>query len=236
MDHVEAMRALMEADRWIDRVRGQRDHLPEADELRELEDQLRILVNSLSTTQASLAPLQASLDATHEQARQLLERVVHLESALSTSTAGARELEAVQHEVEQVRTRIAATEEVELGLLIEVEPLQDQLATIRSEAQPLAARRAEVLASLSELTQSLNEEIASLTQSRQERADELSEPWRSRYEATLKRVGGSGAALLDAGRCDGCRIALSPLELDRFKLRSPGELMECPECGRFLLS
>jgi predicted nucleic acid-binding Zn-ribbon protein len=48
-------------------------------------------------------------------------------------------------------------------------------------------------------------------------------------------VGTSGAALVVEGRCDGCRLALSPLDFDRFKAQAPETFMDCPECGRLLL-
>jgi predicted nucleic acid-binding Zn-ribbon protein len=56
-----------------------------------------------------------------------------------------------------------------------------------------------------------------------------------RYNAALARVGTSGAANVIEGRCDGCRIALSPLDLDRWKSQAPDAFMDCPECGRLLL-
>jgi predicted nucleic acid-binding Zn-ribbon protein len=37
------------------------------------------------------------------------------------------------------------------------------------------------------------------------------------------------------GRCDGCRLALAPLDHDRFKSRALDTFMDCPECGRLLL-
>jgi hypothetical protein len=236
VNHLDALRALLEADRWIERVRAQRDHLPEITQRRAIEEELRTLLVKLKEVQVVADPLQASLDDVHEQARQLQERSAHLERALEASTAGARELVALQHELEQVRSRVATIEERELLLLIELEPLRTTMAEIRAAAQPLAARRGELEGSIAALTQTLDEELEHLTSSRLECASAVEEPWRSRYEATRKRVGGSGAALLDAGRCDGCRIALSPLDLDRMKGLAPGDLFECPECGRFLLA
>jgi hypothetical protein len=74
-----------------------------------------------------------------------------------------------------------------------------------------------------------------LRASRAERAAQLSPALLARYEDLLKRVGTSGAAQVDAGRCDGCRILLSPLDLDRWKALGEDSFMPCPECGRLLL-
>ena len=36
-------------------------------------------------------------------------------------------------------------------------------------------------------------------------------------------------------RCDGCHLDLSQGEVDGFKRLPPGELVECPQCGRVLV-
>ncbi|MGH9019887.1 MAG: C4-type zinc ribbon domain-containing protein, partial [Acidimicrobiales bacterium] len=66
-------------------------------------------------------------------------------------------------------------------------------------------------------------------------ADAVPPALRGRYDDALARVGGSGAAQVDAGRCDGCRIALSPLDLDRWRVAPEGSFPPCPSCGRLLL-
>jgi len=85
------------------------------------------------------------------------------------------------------------------------------------------------------LQASLDEELVSLRHGRDERAGALSKALLERYEGLKKRVGVSGAAQVDEGRCDGCRIALSPLDLSRFKTQPAGEFMTCAECGRLLV-
>jgi hypothetical protein len=85
------------------------------------------------------------------------------------------------------------------------------------------------------LRATLDEELVSLRGARHERAAALSPELLARYDAALVRVGTSGAAQVDAGRCDGCRIALPPLDVDRWKSQLTGTFMPCPECGRLLL-
>jgi len=59
----EALRALMEADRWIDRVRSQKTHLPEIAELTALEAELRSLLKDLHDAESSLAPLKTKFES-----------------------------------------------------------------------------------------------------------------------------------------------------------------------------
>ncbi len=235
MDETAALRALMEADRWIDRVGAQRNHLVETAELDALEVELRAHSRDLNGAKSLQAPVRTRYEEAQRETERLTRRANALERTLAASTANARELAAIHKEVEHVRQLLASGEDRELELLLEVEPLDDAVASIKALAQPGLVRRAELQAIIGELQASLDEELVSLRHSREERSAALSNELRSRYESLLKRVGTSGAAQVGSGRCDGCRILLSPLDVDRWKAQLPGEFMACPECGRLLL-
>lgn len=235
MNETEELRALMEADRWIDRVTAQRGHLAEMIDLEALEVQLRLFARSLSDAKALQTPVRSAYEQAQAEANRLAKRAGDLEATLAASTANARELTALHKELEHVRQLQATGEDRELELLIEVEPLDEAVARIKSLAQPAMLRRGELLVTIGELQASLDEELGALRLARAERSNALSAELLARYEAILKRVGTSGAAQIDAGRCDGCRIALSPLDHDRFKAQPEGTFMPCPECGRLLL-
>ena len=235
MSEAEALRALMDADRWIDRVRTQRSHLPEMLELESVETELRGLAKALSHAQASRDPVWGACAKATELAERLRLREADLASRLGASTASARELGVIQHELDHVRELLGAAEDRELELLIELEPLDDAINAVRSRAQPVAARRAELQRTIAELQVSLDDEVVSLSQSRPRLAAALPGELLGRYEHALGRAGTSGAAQVDAGRCDGCRIALSPLDFDRWKHQAADTFTTCPSCGRLLL-
>lgn len=235
MEQIEVLRALHDADHWIERVLAQREHLPEASELSELEDQLRALLQELQRAETDAAPVRSAYRAAQEEAAKHAGRAAALTVALTASTGSPRDLSAMQHELERVRERVATAEDEELTHLIELEPLEEILASIKARAQPGAARRSALQESVAQLRATLNEEVAALRTSRGDLEGALEPPWRQRYAAALARVGTSGAALVESGRCEGCRIALSPLDYDRFRRLEPGTLMDCPECTRMLL-
>ncbi len=225
----------MEADRWIERVRSQRDHLPESVELAELERQLRELLAELKGAEAVLAPLAALSDQTSKESERLRLRARDLDHALSASTASARELTAIQGELTHVRERLSDSEDRELEVLEELEPAQARVEEIKGLAQPGVRRRSELMETIKELRASLEDEVASLTTDRVDRAREVAPALLARYDAALARVGTSGASQVIEGRCDGCRLRLSPLDYDHFKVLAADTFMDCPECGRILL-
>jgi predicted nucleic acid-binding Zn-ribbon protein len=225
----------MEADRWIERVRAQKTHLPELAELTTLEAELRALLGELRATEAAIAPLASQRDVISAESLRLSKRVHDLDAALSSSTANARELGALQGELTHVRQLLDTSEDRELELLVELEPKEAALEEIKHRAQPGVARRAELQSMIKDLQVSLDEELAALATTREETAHAVPADLRARYDAALARSGGSGAAQVVEGRCDGCRIALAPLDYDRFKSLPADTFMDCPECGRLLL-
>lgn len=235
MSESEALRALMEADRWVDRVGSQRSHLPEMAELSTLEEELRALSKALQEARGAQAPVQQAYEDALKEAERIRRREHDLDATLSTSTGNARELGVLQRELEHLRELLARAEDRELELLIEIEPLDEVVAAIKARAQPGVARRVELQSSILALQATLDEEIASLRAERSLRAQVLSSELLARYDAIMVRVGTTGAAQIAAGRCDGCRIVLAPLDVDRWKSQPAGTFMNCPECGRLLL-
>jgi uncharacterized protein len=230
------IRRLMEADRWIERVLSQKSHLPEIEELTGVEESLRRLASDLKSTTDDVAPLQRAFEAVRDEAERLGNRVRDLDASLTSSSASARDLSALQGELDNVRRLWNEAEDRELELMEQLEPLNERVAAIRREAQPLAVRRGELTALISDLQTSLDEEVVALRVSREEIAREMPADLLARYDSALRRAGTSGASIVDGGRCDGCRIALAPADLNRFKALGDDDLMVCPECGRLLLS
>jgi hypothetical protein len=235
VSETDAVRAVMEADRWIDRVNSQKTHLPELRELVALEDELRGLLLDLKTAESALGPVKGALDEAAAESERLRRRAGDLDATLGASTANAKELTALHVELAHVRELLARSEDRELELLVELEPLEERVSEIKHRAQPGVARRGELRDAVTQLQASLDDELVSLRANRAPLAELLTPALRRRYESALARVGTSGAAVVLEGRCDGCRLALSPLDFDRFKAQPPDTFMDCPECGRILL-
>ena len=225
----------MEADRWVERVIAQRNHLPEMAELALLEEELRSLVASLKQAQVDQAPIQKKYSELQDGAEKLRKRSHDIQAKLDSSTANAPQLSALQTEIEHVRELLSKAEDLELEAFLELEPLDQSVENIKAAAQPKMERRAELQAQIVSLQATLDDEIISLRSSREVCAAQVQSELLKAYEAAHKRVGISGAAQVDNARCDGCRIELSPLDFDRWKAQPQDTFMACPECGRLLL-
>jgi predicted nucleic acid-binding Zn-ribbon protein len=236
MNDRETLLALMEADRWIERVKSQRVALPEIDELRGVEDELRELAARLHSVEAELRPTRDAFNAAADSANSLRQRRSELEARLSTASAPARELAAMNQELGNLTRRLSDAEDTEVALLLELEPMEQVVEEIRTQAQPLAHRRHGLHEAITSLQASLDDELANLRTAREITAEAVPSMLRRRYDTALVRSGISGAACFDGVRCDGCRISLAPVDADRIKALGENQFLDCPSCGRLLVT
>jgi len=113
--------------------------------------------------------------------------------------------------------------------------VDNAVAMVRTQAAPLAHRRHDLQENVKQLQATLDDELLHLRESRDEIAATLTGSLRTRYDAALTRAGVSGAAVVDGNRCDGCRVGLSPLDVDRTRAAAATDPLDCPHCGRLLL-
>jgi len=51
----------------------------------------------------------------------------------------------------------------------------------------------------------------------------------------IRASSGVGAAMLRGGRCEGCHVSLSMVDLNGIKATAPDEVVRCEECRRILI-
>ena len=222
---------LIDADRWIDRLTQQRGHLPESVELAAVEDELRRRVAELKVRESARANAAAALEQSQQRSEPLRQRLATLRAAARSATGGSRDLVALEKEITHVASDVARYDDQELILMESLEPLEAAVRDLKHETQPLIATRATLTATIAELQASIDDEVAAKRQARDDISAQLPDGVRRAYDEALRRAGVSGGAYVDGNRCDGCRIALSPLDLDRWRQGSAA-VSACPECGR----
>ncbi len=80
----------------------------------------------------------------------------------------------------------------------------------------------------------LDAELGETTQGRDNLAAGLPADLVTLYEK-IRVSSGTGAAPLHQGRCEGCRIELTPTDLQRIRSAAPDEVLRCEECRRILV-
>jgi predicted nucleic acid-binding Zn-ribbon protein len=140
----------------------------------------------------------------------------------------------LQHELATLARRQTELEDAELELMEQREQAQSvlddatgRLATVRDQRAATERRRDEALAAIAK-----DEEFRNA--GRRPLAGDLPADLIALYERIREQTG-MGAALLRAGRCEGCRLELSGSERGRFRSAPPDEVLRCEECRRILV-
>jgi predicted nucleic acid-binding Zn-ribbon protein len=223
-------------DTSIAQIRHRRATITERVQLQEVERAMADLQARLQATQTQRAALAERQGAIEAQLTTMAERRRRIEERLYGSRdAAARDLQAMQEEVDHLRSRAGELEDDELAIMEEQEPLE-------AEAERLAAQEAELESAAGALRTAvtaaenvLDTEIATLERAREAEARALPPELASRYDTLRSRLGGTGAARLVGNRCDGCHLELPSAEVDRIRHLPPDAVVTCEQCGRILV-
>jgi uncharacterized protein len=223
-------------DTLLDQLRHRADTLPERAELRAVEQRRTALA-------AELAQVEARVDDLTGRQRQLEERIAAAAERRHTieqrmrsgDVPSARDLQAMDHEVQQLAARQAQFEDEEMALLEEEDPVDAALSEHRAAAAALDADRQRLQTSIAAADRDIQVSIAAEEALRAESAAGLPGELAERYEMLRTRLGGVGAARLVGDRCDGCHLSLPSVDVERIRHLPPEALATCPQCDRILV-
>jgi predicted nucleic acid-binding Zn-ribbon protein len=228
--------ALQGRDTAIDQLRHRARSLPEREALRDVSARLKERESALGGVAEQVEELAARQRLLEEQIGATRDRRHELERRMRTGTGySTRDLQAMDHEINQLADRQAGLEDDELALLEEEEPLDSVLAEQASSVDGLVQERARLEVAIAESEAAIAAEIETQQSARAELAAGLPVDLLTRYETLRERKGGVGAAALVGNRCDGCHLELPAVDLDRIRRLPADEVVLCPECDRILV-
>jgi predicted nucleic acid-binding Zn-ribbon protein len=135
-----------------------------------------------------------------------------------------REVKRLESDVETVRQR----EDKDRRLLDSGGVSPKELTNLQHELDSLKRRQSDAVADIADSTK--RHEAA-----RAEVAAGISAPLLSLYDRIRTQTGTTGAAMLKARQCQGCRIELYGNELATVRNADPHEVVRCENCGRILV-
>ena len=154
---------------------------------------------------------------------------------LDSGSVPAKEMTNLQHELESLKRRQSDLEDQELELMERLEVAETALATATQG-------REKAEADLERATQLRDDALADITDAtsrheaaRAEVVGALPEHLLALYEKIRAQTGSTGAAMLKARQCQGCRLELYGNELSAVRNADPHEVVRCENCGRILV-
>jgi hypothetical protein len=149
------------------------------------------------------------------------------------SVANPKELDAIRHEVENLKKRKSEREDELLVVMERRESLERASEEAGSRADELRARTENVAGESQAELSRIESELSDKTAERAGIAAEIAPDVLDLYESLRSQKKGVGAAALVDGVCKGCNEALSAVELDR--VRHTEGVPRCEYCRRILV-
>ncbi|MGW4461772.1 zinc ribbon domain-containing protein [Micromonospora sp. NPDC004704] len=226
---------LQAIDTQLAQLAHRRRTLPEHAELEALARQLSALEDERVRAQVAVDDLDRDINRMEKDIDQVRARKDRDQARLTVGSGPARELEAIQHELNSLNRRQSELEDTELELMEQRETAQgvldgilERLTTTRETREATEQRRAQSLADIAK-----EEEFK--TGARQPLSADLPADLVALYDKIRETSGGLGAALMTHGRCGGCRLELYGADLARIKAAAPDEVVRCEECRRIMV-
>jgi predicted nucleic acid-binding Zn-ribbon protein len=157
-------------------------------------------------------------------------REVKDQRLLDSGSVSPKELTNLQHELDSLKRRQSDLEDQELELMQRLEDAEATLAAAQRGLEQARADRERAEQLRDDTLADIADEAA-----RAEVAAGISAPLLSLYDRIRTQTGTTGAAMLRARACQGCRLELYGNELAAVRNADPHEVVRCENCGRILV-
>jgi len=234
MRGTERLLELQDLDSAIGRLEHRRGQL-------EAGEDLAAARAVMEEAESRLGEVRLALDAIAVEQRRFENEIDSMEQKAAAdekrlydgSIANTKELDALQHEIANIKERKSRTED---ELLERMERREELEARAAVEDRNVAATRARVEEVGGDALRELEEILATLSDKRAARdalTPEIDEELLELYEDLRRQKKGVGAAAIVDGVCQACHEKLSALELDR--LKHTDGVKRCEYCRRIVV-
>jgi uncharacterized protein len=230
----EALLTLQELDLAIDRAVGRVASLRAGEALRALQADADAAEGELGELGLKLDELGRDATRFEHEIDSLSQKAADEERRLyDGSIANAKELESLQHDIQNLKRRRSDREDELLALMEIREGVEAEAATARERSDALRDEVERAAGAAGEELERLGGELAERRAEREVLARSIDPELLELYEDLRRQKKGVGAAALVDGVCQGCHEQLSAVELDRLK-RTDG-VRRCEHCRRILI-
>ncbi len=208
--------------------------LPEIAQLNTTNSRLTVIRDLQVAAQTQISDIKIELSRSESDVEQVVTRLERDEKRLADGSTSAKDLEKLQHEVQTLITRRSELEEVELEIMMRIEGITARLNELKAEEAGLITKSSEIEELKKTATQAIDGEIASTVAERLSTVTNVDKTLLELYEK-IRTSGGTGAAAMREGKCDGCHLSINSVELNRLKTLAEDEVVRCEECRCILV-
>ena len=225
---------LQAIDTRLSQIAHARRTLPQLAELEDLNGKARLLDDQLVRSRTELDDIQREVAKSESDVQLVRDRATRDQQRLDSGVGTAKDLQALQHELESLARRQAALEDVELEVMERAENAEHDVAELGRGRAELAERITGVEAARDEALATLEAEESQVGAPRGSVVEEVGEDLVALYEK-IRASSGTGAAALRQRRCGGCQLELNSVDMSRIRAADEDEVLRCEECSRILV-
>ncbi len=219
-------------DRRIQQAERQRTQPANAARINELaairQEQLReltLLTGTLDDAQAELRRLEADVAVVAQRIKRDSERLA--------AATNPKDAQAFESELASLARRTSALEDQQLEVMARVEEAEGIVAAQQAVIDVTVAEGTELTAQAKASIAAATAEGEHLARDREAVVAEVDAGLLADYTRRAGRT--AGAALLNHGTCEGCRMLLSGTDLTAIRQAPAEQVVSCPECGCILV-
>jgi predicted nucleic acid-binding Zn-ribbon protein len=233
-EELDLLLELQATDHQVRKARHQLEALPEQQLLEDALARAGTLDREHDDVRVELERATARQRQLEREVEVLTERRDAERARLYDGTVvNAREMKAVEAEIETTVRRIDEHEELLLEVLEQVEALEVRAAGLVEVGEQVRSRASELEQERDDAAKHLLAELAELEADRARRAAQLPGELLRRYEEAAERAGGTGVGKLIDNACTACRLTMSRADVGELLAGPP--LTTCPQCRRLLV-
>ncbi|MFN3867179.1 MAG: zinc ribbon domain-containing protein [Demequina sp.] len=226
---------VQDADLRIQQARHKRDHLPVHAQLAELSAQDTVLDDEAIARGAEVTDLRREVTKAEDDVQAVRARADRDRARLESGSSSAKDLQALQGELELLTRRQSALEDVELEAMERLEVAEAELARVKAQREDLTKRVRELEHERNVAVRSLDAEIEETQVQRAAAAEGIDAALMALYERLRDQHGGIGAAVLRGSTCGGCHMTLNPSDREAIERATAEHVVRCEECGTILV-
>lgn len=219
---------LQRLDSQIARLVHERRNLPVLARIEATVEDLRSNKRDAVVAAATLAEARREATRADDEVSQVVRRAAALRERLSSGTAGARDLTAIQGEIDQLGRRQGVLEEAQLAAMEALEGAQAEAERLAQDEQDVRVRGRELTAQRDAEFARIDAELAQARGNRDALAATVPAALLAEYDDVRRATGGLGAVALYGRRVDG-PVEISPQEHARVAAAPADEVIHAED-------
>jgi uncharacterized protein len=226
---------LQALDTRLDQIAHRKATLPELAQLRVLDAEISAVNDDLVRAKTALNDVQREITKADTDVQLVRERSIRNQARMDAGQGTAKDMQALQHEVDSLARRQSALEDIELEVMERAEGLAADVSRLEAASAEMTARAEGLKAVCDKTLAELDAEVEQIGRSRADVVAGVGDDLLALYEKIRASSDGIGAAVLRKRRCEGCNLELNQGEINRFTAAAEDEVLRCEECRRILI-